>query len=102
MACARCANAAKRCNPRCPSAKVEPDMFPGARVKFIALKVSAPFHCAMMKPAEEEMARVLATVKFSQARFPVVQNVNAEAVTNGDTLRKNLVAQVSAPVRWIE
>jgi [acyl-carrier-protein] S-malonyltransferase len=81
---------------------VKPEMFAGARVKFIPLKVSAPFHCSMMKPAEEEMARVLGAVQFSEARFPIVQNVNAEAVTNGDTLRKNLITQISSPVRWIE
>lgn len=83
-------------------ANVKPDMFPGARVKFIPLKVSAPFHCSMMKPAEEEMAHVLGALKFSSATFPIVQNVNAEAVTDGDILRTNLVKQVSAPVRWID
>jgi len=72
------------------------------RVKFIALKVSAPFHCSMMKPAEEKMAQVLGEMKFSDTRFPVIQNVSAEAVTKGDELRANLVRQVSAPVRWIE
>lgn len=73
-----------------------------ARVKFIPLKVSAPFHCSMMKPAEEKMAAVLKEMKFSQARFPVVQNVSAEAVTLGEDLRENLIRQISAPVRWIE
>jgi [acyl-carrier-protein] S-malonyltransferase len=72
------------------------------RVKFIALKVSAPFHCSMMKPAEEKMASVLGEMKFADARFPVVQNVSAEPVTKGAELRANLVKQVSAPVRWIE
>lgn len=78
------------------------DMFAGQRVKFIALKVSAPFHCSMMKPAEEKMASVLGEMKFGEVTFPVVQNVNAEAVTDGAQLRANLVKQVSAPVRWIE
>lgn len=72
------------------------------RVKFISLKVSAPFHCSMMKPAEEKMASVLGEMKFADARFPVVQNVSAEPVTKGADLRANLVKQVSAPVRWIE
>jgi [acyl-carrier-protein] S-malonyltransferase len=72
------------------------------RVKFIALKVSAPFHCSMMKPAEEKMAEVLGEMKFSDARFPVIQNVSAEPVTSAATLRENLIKQVSAPVRWIE
>jgi [acyl-carrier-protein] S-malonyltransferase len=73
-----------------------------ARVKFIPLKVSAPFHCAMMKPAEEKMASVLGDIQFKDARFPVVQNVTAEPVTDAGELRANLVKQVCAPVRWIE
>lgn len=72
------------------------------RVKFIALKVSAPFHCSMMKPAEEKMAEVLGEMQFQEAKFPVVQNVSAEPVTDGAILRENLIKQVSAPVRWIE
>jgi len=84
------------------SANYKAEMFAGARVKFISLKVSAPFHCAMMKPAEEEMAGVLGDLKFSRAQFSIVQNVNAKAVVEGDELRANLVKQVSAPVRWIE
>ncbi|MBX3022333.1 MAG: ACP S-malonyltransferase [Bdellovibrionales bacterium] len=79
------------------------DMFASnPRVKFIPLKVSAPFHCAMMKPAEEKMAIVLGEMTFADARFPVVQNVSAEPVTSGSDLRANLIKQVSAPVRWIE
>lgn len=84
------------------AANFKAELFNGARVKFIPLKVSAPFHCSMMKPAEEKMQEVLSGMKFSNADFPVIQNVNAEAVTSGDELRKNLVNQVSAPVRWIE
>lgn len=78
------------------------EMFGGARVKFIPLKVSAPFHCAMMKPAEMVMADVLKSMPFSQAKFPVVQNVNAEPESSPKTLVENLVKQVTAPVRWIE
>ncbi len=83
-------------------ANFKAENFAGARVKFIPLKVSAPFHCSMMKPAAEVMANVLGDMVFSDARFPIVQNVNAQAVTAGAELRKNLVAQVSSPVRWIE
>lgn len=73
-----------------------------ARVKFIPLKVSAPFHCAMMKPAEEKMRNVLGDIQFRDAGFPIVQNVTAEPVVKGADLRQNLVTQVCAPVRWIE
>lgn len=72
------------------------------RVKLIPLKVSAPFHCSLMKPAEEKMSQVLGEIAFSNAKFSVVQNVNAQAVTTAGELRKNLIQQISAPVRWIE
>lgn len=79
------------------------EVLPGVtRVKFIPLKVSAPFHCSMMKPAEEKMASVLGDMPFEDADFPIVQNVSAEPTTAGATLRQQLVDQVSAPVRWIE
>lgn len=79
------------------------DVIPGtARVKFIPLKVSAPFHCSMMKPAEEKMQQVLGEMAFSKADFPIVQNVSAEPEQDPNSLRNHLVKQVSAPVRWIE
>jgi [acyl-carrier-protein] S-malonyltransferase len=85
------------------AANFKPEVIPGAgRVKFIPLKVSAPFHCSMMKPAEEVMSDVLGSMNFNDAEFPIVQNVTAEAVREGDQLRGNLILQVSAPVRWIE
>ncbi len=85
------------------STNFKPEVIPGcSRVKFIPLKVSAPFHCAMMKPAEEKMAQVLNEAKFATARFPIVQNVTAEPVQDPAHLRDNLVKQVCAPVRWIE
>lgn len=85
-------------------ANYKPDFFQPEtpRVKLIPLKVSAPFHCSMMKPAEEKMAQVLGEMTFKEARFPIVQNVSAEEVTAGDQLRANLIRQVSSPVRWIE
>jgi [acyl-carrier-protein] S-malonyltransferase len=72
------------------------------RVKFIPLKVSAPFHCSMMKPAEEKMAQVLGDIPFRTAKTPVVQNVTATPETDGEKLRQSLIKQVCAPVRWIE
>jgi [acyl-carrier-protein] S-malonyltransferase len=72
------------------------------RCKFIPLKVSAPFHCSMMKPAEEKMAAVLNDLAFSEARFSIVTNVNAQAEKHGDSLRKLLIQQISSPVRWVE
>lgn len=73
----------------------------GAR-RAMKLNVSAPFHCAMMKPAQERLAADLATIEFSDSEMPVVTNVDARAVTVADELRDSLVRQVSQPVRWLE
>jgi [acyl-carrier-protein] S-malonyltransferase len=72
------------------------------RMKLISLKVSAPFHCSLMKPAEEQMQLVLDATPFNMARWPVVQNVTAEATIEPGILRKNLVEQVSGAVRWTQ
>lgn len=75
---------------------------PLGKVRFIPLNVSAPFHCSMMAPAEEKMHLVLSSLRFSNARLPVIQNVVAEPVDDGDAICQNLIRQISAPVRWIE
>lgn len=72
------------------------------RLKMIPLAVSAPFHCSLMKPAEEEMRTVLTDTKFDSAAWPVVQNVTAQATTDAATLRENLIRQVSGAVRWTQ
>ena len=72
------------------------------KAKLIPLKVSAPFHCAMMRPAAERMTEVLGEIQFRPVTTPVVQNVSARAETAADQIRRNLVAQICAPVRWIE
>ena len=66
------------------------------------LNVSAPFHCAMMKPAQDRLAADLDTIQFSDSEMPLVTNVDARAVTSADLLRDSLVRQVSQPVRWLE
>jgi len=66
------------------------------------LNVSAPFHCAMMKPAQDRLATDLGTIQFNDAEMPVVTNVDARAVRNADQLRDSLVRQVSQPVRWLQ
>lgn len=72
------------------------------RAKLIPLVVSAPFHCAMMAPAEATMRQVLTDIPFAKAQFPVVQNFHARAETEPEILRENLIRQVSAPVRWTQ
>jgi [acyl-carrier-protein] S-malonyltransferase len=80
------------------------EILPGEakRAKLIPLQVSAPFHCEMMRPAQEKMEIFLNGVKFSDAEIGVIQNVNAAIEKKADALRKNLIEQVSAPVRWTQ
>lgn len=80
------------------------DVLPGEtrRAKLIPLQVSAPFHCEMMKPAQEKMQQFLGEVVFHDAKFAVIQNVHAKTETAASELRRNLVLQVSAPVKWTQ
>lgn len=73
----------------------------GAR-KATLLKVSAPFHSALMAPAREGMAPLLAATVFRDPAVPVVTNVDARPVTTGEAAREALVRQIDAPVRWVE
>jgi [acyl-carrier-protein] S-malonyltransferase len=70
--------------------------------KVVALQVSAPFHCALMQPAQDRLAEVLARIPFSEAAFPLVCNVDAKLIIDGTQERDALVRQVTAPVRWVE
>lgn len=66
------------------------------------LPVSAPFHCSLMKPAQERLMAVLAGLQFASPRFSVVCNVDARQVENADSAREALVRQVTGSVRWSE
>jgi [acyl-carrier-protein] S-malonyltransferase len=68
----------------------------------IRLPVSAPFHCALMAPAQAVMAELLAATEFRDPAVPVVVNVDARPVTTAAEARAALVRQVTAPVRWVE
>jgi [acyl-carrier-protein] S-malonyltransferase len=68
----------------------------------VMLPVSAPFHCALMKPAADAMADALATVQMHAPRVPLVANVTAAPVSDVAHIRANLVAQVTGTVRWRE
>ena len=74
----------------------------GVAKRVIKLKVSAPFHCALMKPAQDRLAADLERLEFREPAMPVVTNVDARATTAPNELRDALVRQVSAPVRWVE
>ncbi|MCC6954611.1 MAG: ACP S-malonyltransferase [Deltaproteobacteria bacterium] len=73
-----------------------------AGMKVIPLKVSAPFHCSLMKSAERKLAEDIAKVSFSDPKFPVYSNVTATKVTSGSEAKELLVKQVCSPVRWTE
>jgi [acyl-carrier-protein] S-malonyltransferase len=68
----------------------------------IPLPVSAPFHCALMKPAEERLAPELRALAVHDPRIPVVANVDAEPKRDARSAIDALVQQVSSPVRWEE
>ena len=68
----------------------------------LLLPVSAPFHCALMQPAADAMAEALAGVEIAAPAVPVVANVVARAVSDPDEIRRLLVEQVTARVRWRE
>lgn len=68
----------------------------------VLLPVSAPFHCALMKPAADAMAEALAAVAMKAPRVPVVANVTADVVRDVEDIRRLLVEQVTGAVRWRE
>jgi [acyl-carrier-protein] S-malonyltransferase len=67
----------------------------------IPLQVSAPFHCALMSPARDRMAPLLAEAPFADAAVPVVTNVDASPETSAARLRDALARQIDSPVRWV-
>ncbi|MFQ6017912.1 MAG: ACP S-malonyltransferase [Kiloniellaceae bacterium] len=73
----------------------------GAR-RAVMLPVSAPFHCALMAPAADVMAEALAEVVLQPPAVPLVANVTATSVVDPDVIRRLLVEQVTAMVRWRE
>ena len=70
--------------------------------RVMPLPVSAPFHCALMKPAEERLAPELRSLAIQDPRVPVVANVDAQLKQDGGAAIDALIQQVSSPVRWEE
>lgn len=68
----------------------------------VILPVSAPFHSALMMPAQERLAQDLKSVAFANLSVPLVTNVDADTITTGDEAREALIRQVTMPVRWQE
>lgn len=73
----------------------------GAR-RAVMLPVSAPFHCALMQPAQEEVARVLAALNLTDPSIPVAANVTGGLVTTAEAARDALIRQVTGAVRWVD
>ena len=73
----------------------------GAR-RALILPVSGAFHSPLMEPAREELAQAIEHTSFANPRIPIYQNVSANAVTDTSTLKKNLIAQLTAPVKWTQ
>ncbi len=74
----------------------------GEKGKAIPLKVSAPFHCALMAPAGRVVADKLGAVKVNAPSFPIVANVDARPNSDAARVKELLVRQVDSPVRWDE
>lgn len=67
----------------------------------VMLPVSAPFHCSLMKPAQERLAAGLQNIEFTDPKIPVVCNVDAAAVSSGTLARERLIQQVTGAVQWV-
>lgn len=68
----------------------------------LVLPVGGAFHSPLMEPARAELAEGIRTTTFSEPICPIYQNVTAQAVTDTNAIRENLIAQLTAPVRWTQ
>ncbi|WP_335965602.1 ACP S-malonyltransferase [Galbibacter sp. PAP.153] len=73
----------------------------GAR-RALVLPVGGAFHSPLMEPAREELAAAIEQTQFNNPVCPVYQNVTTTAVTSPDEIKKNLIAQLTAPVKWTQ
>ncbi|OSY87407.1 ACP S-malonyltransferase [Tenacibaculum holothuriorum] len=73
----------------------------GAR-RALVLPVGGAFHSPMMEPAREELAKAIEETTFNEPKCPVYQNVAAKAITNPAEIKENLIAQLTAPVKWTQ
>ncbi len=70
--------------------------------RVVMLQVSAPFHCALMQPAQDRLAADLAGITFHDPAFPVASNVDARLLTRGAEVADCLIRQVTGSVRWVD
>lgn len=70
--------------------------------KVVKLQVGGAFHSPLMEPAREELAQAIEETNFNKPICPVYQNVNAQPETDHEKIKQNLIAQLTAPVRWTQ
>ena len=70
--------------------------------KSITLPVSAPFHCALMKPAAEQMKNLILNSDFQEPEIPIISNVTAKEETDKENIKNLLIEQIYSKVRWRE
>jgi [acyl-carrier-protein] S-malonyltransferase len=68
--------------------------------RVMTLNVSGAFHSPFMQPAAEELSNAIKATKFSKGICPIYQNVTGQSVTDPEIIKKNLIAQLTSPVRW--
>ncbi|MEX2484188.1 MAG: ACP S-malonyltransferase [Brumimicrobium sp.] len=68
----------------------------------LKLPVGGAFHSPLMEPAREELAKAIEATTFSQGVCPIYQNVAAKGITDAETIKKNLIDQLTAPVKWTQ
>lgn len=85
-----------------PSVLAAGERLQEARARVVPLNVSAPFHCSLMRPAAEKLARDLADVEFGRPDFGVVANVTADLHQDPSAIPELLERQVTSAVRWVE
>ena len=73
----------------------------GAR-RALVLPVGGAFHSPLMEPAREELAAAIEQTQFNEAKCPIYQNVSTTAVTNSEEIKANVIAQLTAPVKWTQ
>ena len=73
----------------------------GAR-RALPLPVGGAFHSPLMEPAREELAKAIENTPFKEGKCPIYQNVSASAITSPDEIKTNLMAQLTAPVKWTQ
>ena len=68
----------------------------------LLLPVNGAFHSPLMQPAQEKLAAAIEATKFKKAMMPVYQNITTKAVSDPDEIKKNLIAQLTGPVKWTQ